>query len=327
MPDATVAIVAAFDIGSNTIKMTVGRPDPAGGVDVLGVGSDTVRLGSGVEQSGRLADDRVTAALAALTGMAAHARELGAIRLVGVATEATRTAVNGPAFLDLVRTEIGIDVRLVAGDEEADLTFRGLAASIDVSGQIVVADIGGGSTELILALDGTVRFAQSFRLGSGALTDRLVRHDPPIASEIASCRDTARDVIRTTALPSLSEHPTRLVAVGGTGEFLARLLPVSGSVTPAGIAAVLDRLQCTPATEIAAELAIPEARARVLPAGVAIVAALADELQPATVEVAQSGIRTGLLLAAFAESAATPHLIEESDGQSPRATARPESNL
>ena len=297
-------VVAAFDIGSNTIKMTIAQPRADGGLTVLGTESDTVRLGMGVADSGVLADDRVAAALAALTGMADRARAGGAVRLIGVATEATRTAANGPAFLEQVRTVVGIDVRVIDGDEEAALTFRGLAAAIDIRGQIIVADIGGGSTELILALDGDVRFAQSFRLGSGALTDRFVRRDPPGIAEIDACRDATRDVLCDVSFPTVQTHTTRLVAVGGTGEFLARLVPGGGVLSTKIIDGVLARLQRTPAATIAAELAIPEARARVLPAGVAIVRALIDVLQPTTIEVTQSGIRTGLLLAAFAEIAA-----------------------
>lgn len=302
---APARVVAAFDIGSNTIKMTVARPDPVGGVVVLGTGSDTVRLGTGVAETGVLAADRVEAAFASLSDMAARARALGAGSLVGVATEATRTAANGPAFLDRIRAEIGIDVRVIGGDEEADLTFRGLAAAIDISGQIIVADIGGGSTELILALDGDVLFARSYRLGSGELTDRFVRHDPPGVAEIDACRDAAREIVRAVSLPTVPKHTTRLVAVGGTGEFLARLVPKGGAVTTKTIDGVAARLLRTPAAEIAAELSIPEARARVLPAGVAIVRALVDTLRPATIEITQSGIRTGLLLAAFAAATAS----------------------
>ncbi len=303
---ATGPIIAAFDIGSNTIKMTVGQPDGHGGVDILHMGTDTVRLSLGVERTGRLADDRIKAALASLTHLAAKARDLGATRLIGVATAATRSAANGPEFLDQVRSGIGIDVRVIDGDEEADLTFRGLAAGIDISGQIVVADIGGASTELILALDGTVQFATSVKMGSGALTERLVHTDPPTAAEIDSCRAAAREDVSAAREDVLSSGfhrgagPARLVVVGGTGEFLVRLLPPGSTLDRDEIDAVLDRLLRTRSADIARELDIPEARARVLPAGVAIVRTLADELHPNAIEVSQSGIRTGLLLDAFA---------------------------
>src|SRR5688500_2555064 len=152
--DPTAAPVAAFDIGSNTIKMTVARPGAEGGLDEFAWNAETVRLGAGLEASGRLADDRIEAALDALGRFAAEARAHGAGRLIAVATEATRVADNGAAFLDRVRRETGIEVRTITGDEEARLTFLGLAVTLDVDGQTVVADIGGGSTEIIAARDG-----------------------------------------------------------------------------------------------------------------------------------------------------------------------------
>jgi exopolyphosphatase/guanosine-5'-triphosphate,3'-diphosphate pyrophosphatase len=294
---------AAFDVGSNTVKMTVGRPGPDGKPEVLAVLAETVRLGAGLEATGRLADDRVEAALDALRRFADQARALGATRLVGVATEATRAAANGPAFLDRVRRETGIEIRVIGGDEEADLTFRGLAVTIDrpLDGRVVVADIGGGSTELIVAEDGAVRSARSYRLGSGALTERLVPSDAPAEAELAACRAAAAETLKEADLPA--EPGACLVVVGGTGEYLARLLPEGEPVTEHGIAAVLARLRSAPAAEIAPVLGIPEARARVLPAGVAIVQALAERLRPSEIVVTQSGIRTGLLLRAFSEQA------------------------
>lgn len=307
-PDGAQAppVVAAFDIGSNTIKMTVGRRDGQGGIEILDVATETVRLGTGVERTGRLAEDRVAAALAALGAMSERARDAEASRLVGVATEATRAAANGPDFLRQVEVETGIEVRAIGGDEEADLTFRGLAATIDISGRLVIADIGGGSTELIAAEAEQVRFARSFRLGSGALTDRLVNHDPPVEEEFLACRDAAREVIESADLPfAAGANALRLIAVGGTGEFLARLLPDGGPVTESGVLAVLERLKRSPAAEVAAVLGIPEARARVLPAGISIVRALVEVLRPASIEVSQSGIRIGLLLKTLDELEAT----------------------
>jgi exopolyphosphatase/guanosine-5'-triphosphate,3'-diphosphate pyrophosphatase len=296
-PEPTTPIVAAFDIGSNTIKMTVARLSEHAALETLAMRAETVRLGAGLEASGRLADDRVEAAITALARFAGEARDLGAGRQVGVATEATRAAANGSAFLDRVRRETGIEVRAIGGDEEADLTFRGLAATMDIGGRVVVADIGGASTELIVADDGTIQFSRSFRLGSGSLTDRCVNSDPPTANEMDLCRGAATEALRAAPLPDSSG--TRLVIVGGTGEYLARLLPDGEAVSEAGIATVLSRLQSAPAAEVAPLLGIPEARARVLPAGVAIVQSLANRLRPDEIVVTQSGIRTGLLLEAL----------------------------
>lgn len=294
---ADAQAVAAIDLGSNTIKMTVGRRRD-GDVDVVLVLSETVRLGQGVEQSGELAPDRVEAALDTLRRFAAEARQAGASRLIGVATEATRVARNGAAFLDRVREETGIEIQTITGGREAELTFLGLDGVVDLDGKVVVADIGGGSTELILARDRTIDWSQSFAVGSGRLTDRFVAGDPPTAAELETCREEAAHLIESAPLELA--RGGRLIIVGGTGEYLDRLIPEGMPYVPQTLDVVLERLERIAADDLAALLAIPEARARVLPAGVAIAAAVADLMEPGTFEAAQSGIRRGLLLHAFA---------------------------
>jgi exopolyphosphatase / guanosine-5'-triphosphate,3'-diphosphate pyrophosphatase len=296
-------VVAALDLGSNTIKMTLGRLDDRGELLESGWASDTVRLGAGAAASGRLAEDRVAAALATLRRFADAARAQGATRLIGVATEATRTASNGPEFLAAVR-EIGWDIQAISGPREAELTFRGLARSIDPAGTVVVADIGGGSTELIVATDGVVTFSDSYPAGSGSLTDRHVVADPPTAAELAACQADAAEIVAAADLPATGAD--RLVAVGGTGEYLARLVDDPTAVTLPAIDATLARLTQEPSTTLATRLAIPPARARVLPAGVAVVRAVAGRLGGPPVTVAPSGIRTGLLLEALSPTADHP---------------------
>lgn len=299
--------IAAIDIGSNSIKMTVARPRPQGGIEEIAWNAETVRLGAGLDTTGRLADDRIDAALTTLHRFAGEAHALGAERVVAVATEAARVAANGPAFLDRVNRETGVEVRVIDGDEEADLTFRGLAAATDVSGSLVVADIGGASTELVVAHDGAFVAARSVPVGSGRLADRLTPSDPPRGEELAACRSAAASLLGPVqaALAAPVGAAVRLVVVGGTGEYLARLVPDERRIAPAAIDAVLDRFTRSPAAVLARQLSIAEARARVLPAGVAIVAALADGVRPGRIEVARSGIRTGLLLAAFDGAGAT----------------------
>jgi exopolyphosphatase/pppGpp-phosphohydrolase len=294
---------AAIDIGSNSIKMTVAHPDGKGGIAQIDWASDVVRLGQGVEASGVLAEDRVEHAIATLTRFAQRAHELGATRVVAVATEATRAASNGEAFLARVRAETGIDVRAINGQEEAELTFRGIAATTDISGPVVIADIGGGSTEFIVARDGIMQGARSAPLGSGRLTDRLISSDPPTLAELAACELHADDAIAETAhyLPMPIGAATRLVVVGGTGEFLARLVPDERQIEAETVRQVLSRMATMTASALAREIEIPEARARVLPAGIAIVAAIAARVQPGNIEIASSGVRAGLLLDAFRE--------------------------
>jgi len=292
--------VAAVDVGSNSIKMTVARRR-RGALEVLAEESETVRLGAGLETSKALAPDRIDSALATLLCFAEIARQHGATHLVGVATEATRAATNGEAFLAQAREETGWSLRVISGDEEAALTFRGLGATRDTSGTILVADIGGGSTELIAAESGAVVLNRSIPLGSGRLTDRLVPHDPPDRADIEACRDAAAGQLG--AIPFPAAAPDELILLGGTAEALAKFVPDPDRITLADLEGALCRLMAEPAAQVAIATGIPEARARVLPAGVAIMQAMVELRQPANVSLAASGIRTGLILAALDQAA------------------------
>lgn len=293
--------IAAIDIGSNSIKMTVARRQSDGTLQELSGRSEVVRLGAGIDQSGRLAEDRIEAAVDTLRRFAAEARALGALRVVAVATEATRAAANGDTFLARVLAEAGVEVSTIEGDREARLSFRGLAAVVDVRGAVIIADIGGGSTELISAQDGDLRRAGSVGVGSGRLTDRHVEHDPPTAAEMTACREAALALLRPLyrELGVAGTAPLRLILVGGTGEYLGRMVPHQRGITVDDVDLVVARLQQRTAAKLAAELGIPEARARVLPAGVAIVLAMIDLTSPPEIAVGQSGLRTGLLIEAF----------------------------
>jgi exopolyphosphatase / guanosine-5'-triphosphate,3'-diphosphate pyrophosphatase len=296
--DNQLETIAAFDIGSNTIKMTVGRHRESDGLDEIMWRAETVRLGQGIDETGRLAEDRMNAAAETIARFAEEARKQGASRLIGVATEATRFAANGEAFLDRIRDETGLELATISGDREAELTFRGLSATTDISGSLLVADIGGASTELITAEGEKVETSRSIPLGSGRLSDRHVNHDPPAKSELDACRSEAIEMLRPFQRDFGKRE--RLIAVGGTGEYLMPLIPHGGPASIEDVDHALDFLQTVPAAELVERLAIPLARAKVLPAGVAVVRALADLTQPTTIEGARSGIRTGLLLAAFA---------------------------
>ncbi len=294
----SVPVIGVVDLGSNTIKLTVARPGQGGGIEELATAAETVRLGAGLAASGRLADDRIAAALATLSDFAARAHEHGASRLIGVATEATRRASNGNAFLQRVHDETGWEIRIISGDEEAALTFNGLAAEVDLSGGVVVADIGGGSTEIIRAEDGTIASALSIQLGSGGLTDAHVVADPPTRAEIATCIASATDAL--AALSLASRAGARLIVAGGTGAYMSRLAAGAPVLNADQVEATLRRCQERPAADLAATLGIAPARARVLPAGIAIVRALTEAIQPDQIEVSRSGVRTALLLEAFA---------------------------
>ena len=304
MTDATKQIAAAIDIGSNSIKMSLGRLDDDGKLEEFGQVVDVVRLGQGLDLTGELDPERIEAALATLKRFAEEARGAGATEIAAVATEATRAARNGAEFLERVRQETGIQVRILDGEEEAALTFRGLASDTELAGHVVVADIGGGSTEFVVANDGVVLGARSTPLGSGRLTERFVTTDPPTPEALAQAQAEADGVIerlaRSLKLPRGGS--VRLIVVGGTGEYLARMTAQERMLDRRAVQNVLGKMAVLNAAELAEIIEAPEARARVLPSGVAIVAAIAGRVLATRIETARSGIRSGLLLETLTRS-------------------------
>lgn len=291
-------LIAAIDIGSNSIKMTIGRAGPAGGIEEVDWASETVRLGQGLDTTGKLDESRMDAAIETLAGFRARAEQLGVSTIVAVATEATRAAANGADFLQRARTEAGVSIRVVGGDEEAALTFRGLGATSDLVGMVLVADVGGGSTELISARDGEIRSAVSVPLGSGRLTDRCIAGDPPNEAELEASEAMAGDALEVplSQVLATSDSGVRIIVVGGTGEFMARLVPDPAAINLTEVRNALARLRGMTAATLGETIQIPVARARVLPAGIAIVAAIVDRVKPVKVEIGRSGVRVGLLL-------------------------------
>lgn len=293
-------IVAAFDIGSNSIKMTVASVSSNGGIDELYSATKTVRLGEGIDRTGSIASDRVEAAMEALNDMSGRAKASGAARLIGVATEAVRIASNGAEFLERVLREAGVSTVTISGDSEASLAYTGLLADYDLTGTIVMADIGGASTELVFGSGGDVHWSKSFPIGSGRLTDSFVVSDPPTVEDLNDCQKSAA---KTLAEAPFGDHPgAHLMITGGTGEYLGRLVSDINAINEEEIIRALHLVTTLTADDLAQRVEIPPMRARVLPAGIAIVAAIVDRLKPAAISGARSGLRTGLLLQAAKES-------------------------
>ncbi|MFN8195890.1 MAG: Ppx/GppA phosphatase family protein [Nocardioidaceae bacterium] len=195
-------MIAAVDCGTNTIKLLIGRLP-----EVFVRESRTVRLGQGVDRSGRLADEALDRAFAAIDDyaelVAAHPVE----RIRFCATSATRDASNAAVFAAGVRARLGVDPEVVSGDEEARLTFDGAVRNLreDPAEPVLVVDIGGGSTELVLgrrADDRTlVEAAVSLDIGSVRLFERHLHSDPPSPDELRACVADVDAALDTTEVP------------------------------------------------------------------------------------------------------------------------------
>ncbi len=297
--DGSHPVVAAFDLGSNSIKMSLARKTTETSFSEFLWRAETTRLGEGIDRTGRLSADRMTASMETLRRFVVDAKFHGATRLIGVATEAIRIADNGALFLEQVRSELGIEIQTISGLREAELTFAGLDPAVDRAGTVLVADIGGASLELILAIDGSIIESRSVPIGSGRLTDRFVRSDPPTMQEIDEVRAYAHQTVKEVLTVRLID---RLIVTGGTAEYARRLMGRDWPVTVDRLLGTLPMLTSTTAADLAEIIDASVPRAQVLPSGIAIALALADLGEPQELVGAASGIRTGLLIEAFANA-------------------------
>lgn len=183
----TRARVAGIDCGTNSIRLLVADVDDDGRLTDLDRRMEVVRLGQGVDRTGRLAPEALERTLDAARRYAAICAELGAERIRFVATSATRDAENRAEFVDGVRAALGVTPEVVDGAEEARLSFRGATSVLAGRhpGPFLVVDIGGGSTEVVLG--GTrVVAAASMDVGCVRLTERHLHADPPEPGEVAA---------------------------------------------------------------------------------------------------------------------------------------------
>jgi exopolyphosphatase / guanosine-5'-triphosphate,3'-diphosphate pyrophosphatase len=288
--------LAAIDVGSNTILLTIADYDPVTGLTTIEEAEDQPRLGAGLRATGRLDERAMERAMASLVRMRDACRRLEVGRLDAVATAAVREARNGAEFVQRVRT-LEIPLRIISPETEADLSYRSAAHHFPTTGPTLVADIGGGSLELIGARDGLIQLKQSLPLGAVRLTEmglpltELRRH---IESELAraiSKADWARATIIGSGGTFASLASMVLAARGALGmavhethvasSELQELLMVLAALTP-------EARRQTPGLR-------PE-RADIIVAGLAVVTELLRRTGSGLVTVSGFGLRDGLLL-------------------------------
>jgi len=199
--DGGVTRVAAIDCGTNSLRLLVADVDRAAGrMSDVDRRLEIVRLGQGVDATGRLADDALARALHVLRSYRQIIEEASASAIRMVATSATRDAANAGEFVAGVRDILAVEPEVLSGEDEARLSFTGATAELagDAAGPYLVTDIGGGSTEFVLGDPGTVTAAVSVNIGCVRMTERHLHHDPPGDREIAAARadiDAALDEV------------------------------------------------------------------------------------------------------------------------------------
>lgn len=218
-------LIAVVDLGTNSTRLLVARVGGDGTVEEVERATDVTRLGDGVDATGRLADEAMERVHDRLASYRESAVRRGATRRVAVATSAVREAENGAAFTEEVTHRHGFHVRVISGDEEARLTFLGATSGQDrAAGDVLVFDIGGGSTEYVIGAPGEPPgFHVSTRLGSVRQTERHIRSDPPRSEEMAALAEATAAVITAGVPQAVRDGVAAGIAVAGTATSLAAI--------------------------------------------------------------------------------------------------------
>lgn len=213
--------VAAIDCGTNSIRLLIADVERSNGATTL---TDVVRemrvvrLGQGVDATGELAPEALERTFAAAADYAGLIREHGAGKVRFVATSASRDARNRDVFVDGIRNLLGVEPEVITGREEAALSFAGASSVLPVlDGQeVLVVDLGGGSTEFVLGTAAGVTAAKSVDIGCVRLTERHLRADPPTAEQRAAAEADVDEAIARAAEDVPLERATAVVGVAGS---------------------------------------------------------------------------------------------------------------
>ncbi|MGB8853574.1 MAG: Ppx/GppA phosphatase family protein [Pirellulales bacterium] len=311
--------LGAIDIGSNSVRLLVAEALRGSNYRILDEEREPTRLGRSVSSKGLLDDESMERTITALRTFKQIAAGYQVTSLRTIATCAVRESRNGPEFCRRVREQVGLDVEVISGEREARLAFASVQHAFDLSSKnVIVADIGGGSTELVFATGnliesifstplGAVRLTEQFGIGDGVEDADVARGLARLEEEVTAC------LKKRTTRPLFAPH--FLVGCGGTFTTLAELMmaakrevdvPVAGyRVSQAEIRHLLDRLSKMPLRARRNMPGMTPDRADIILAGLTIIDALLKRFRVNTVVVHTRGVRDGLVREMIEESLGT----------------------
>jgi exopolyphosphatase / guanosine-5'-triphosphate,3'-diphosphate pyrophosphatase len=214
--------VAVVDIGTNSTRLLIADVENPGVYEVERRTTVT-NMGRGVDHTGMICSDAVEDVCSVIADYKARYEEMGAERVMAIATSAVRDAVNGEAFIAELRERFELDARMLTGEEEAHLTYLGATAHRPEAGPTLVFDIGGGSTELIVGTGREVGFHTSLQAGTIRQSERHLTSDPPDPHQLEDLAADIRNLIDRAVAAHPDGPPARAIAVAGTPTSLAAI--------------------------------------------------------------------------------------------------------
>ncbi len=298
--------LGAIDIGSNSVRLMIAEPQRGGSYRILDEEREATRLGRSLNSGGHLDPEAVEITLAALRRFKQIASGYQVDELRTIATCAVREASNGAEFCRRAKAEADVDVEVISAEKEARLAFYSVERNFDLAGKnVVVADIGGGSTEIILASGNVIEATFTTPLGAVRLTESYGNNSVVIDHDFERLVKAIDQPLRRLAKKAFFV-PHLLIGSGGTFTSLAEMimaakgqsgLPVRGyDITHAQVSHLLDRLRKMPLKVRRGVPGLSPDRADIIIAGLAIIDRLMRNFEVNHLQVHNRGVRDGLIL-------------------------------
>ena len=301
--------LAAIDIGTNSIRSIVVEANPDGTFRVLDDEKATVRLGDGLHQTGVISADSRRRALEALARFRKINTGYGVAQTEAIATSAVRKAKNGAAFIKEIEQETGLVVTIISGEEEAELAALSACNNFDLDGnRHLLADLGGGSLELVTSVGRRLDRVVSLELGAVYLTETFLSGDPFKEDALRKLRRHIRKTLRL-AFPGAPPVLRSVIGSGGTLTAIAAMIAASrgeafgslhgSELLHADVVHLLETLSRTTLDERRNLPGLNPDRADIIVAGVAVVEGMLDFFHGNLLKINERGIREGLILRAL----------------------------
>jgi exopolyphosphatase/guanosine-5'-triphosphate,3'-diphosphate pyrophosphatase len=308
MPWVTRAVI---DVGTNSVKLLVAEIKGQE-VNAILEESEQTRLGQGFYDTHQLRRENIENTAVAVARFVGLAKHWGAQSTLVFATSAARDASNGQELITSIERASGLKLRVISGEQEADWVFCGVTSDPALADQnLVVMDLGGGSTEFIVGRDDKREFAQSFQIGTVRLLEKFRPSNPPKRTERIECEKYLQEFLASYVRPAVEPHlhgatQVQLVGTGGTANILARMEKrldkwerklIDGNVLPIdAIREQKERLWRLPLEERRRLPGLPPQRADVILFGAAIYCAVMEQFGFPTVKISTRGLRYAALL-------------------------------
>jgi len=306
--------LAAIDIGTNSMRLMlceiVGNSIAKKEKELI-----VTRIGKDLSRTGRITEKALVRNIDALKYFKNKADRYGAEAVLTIATSAVRDAANGEDFAEAARSQAGVNVRIISGEEEAELGISGVMSELeDTGGSVLVIDIGGGSTELILGNREKIDYSVSIAAGTVRMTEQLIRDNPISDEDVRNLKETLRELFEAPLDYLGQKSIGRIIAIGGTATTTAAIYhgldiykPEIVHNTSIGIDFIgrtFDRLKNMTIRERYEVKGLQKERADVIPAGLYIMQHIIEGLNKDSLTVSENDNLEGVVSKYISENAA-----------------------